>query len=657
LVLRPTGKTAVSQHESLLVGLLLPSLLIFFVFPSFVFGHEKDKDSKQLSSAAARIMAVDFYSADSGKSLLVVITSHQVQPEVQSISDRNISLIFPKTELPSSLEIPISTKPEETGVARIEPRFNSKYQAVELHIELVEQIPYVLRLTGTEIRIEFSQLQETLVMAEEPEVDEEREVTETVDGAPTEPAADLNGVSGPEGAVAIDEALLAEFYGTEGMEEPEGLKADSTEEVQISDYSPVHSKFDEFIDELAEGFSYELRILPTETINKVSGSRANPQNVLEIPKYTLEVELRPNFYLNYRKLRLSFEPRNTFTWQKWKDGIKSGEDDEDIDLFINYWLSGLQMTDSLWISYGRENIQWGPSYLVSPSNPFFLNNGLVNPKREVPGQDFGRAVWVPTSSFTASFIANTDEGEAEFFGDFERVYALKLDLTGHKKYFGLIGSSRENDRERLGAYGSLTPLDGFVMYFEGQVSQGTNALYPVVSDQTTPTGDPIIVLEETQDDSNDLEVEALLGLTYNFEAGPSLTLEYFLNTAGYNDEEAELILDFADQLNQILSLPPILQQQFDLNFEGTIDLRLRGLRKNYLFGQYQHLNIRNVFNIVLRYTYNLDDNGSQLNPILQYDFNDNVQLFLIGIQNFGDKDDEFRFFVDYSYFIGFQYTF
>jgi hypothetical protein len=47
---------------------------------------------------------------------------------------------------------------------------------------------------------------------------------------------------------------------------------------------------------------------------------------------------------------------------------------------------------NLYLSYGRENLQWGPSYLFSPSNPFFHDNGRSNPKKEIPGMDFARLV-------------------------------------------------------------------------------------------------------------------------------------------------------------------------------------------------------------------------------------------------------------------------
>ena len=68
------------------------------------------------------------------------------------------------------------------------------------------------------------------------------------------------------------------------------------------------------------------------------------------------------------------------------------------------------MRENLFVSYGRENLQWGPSFLFSPSNPFFQDNGRRNTYLEVPGMDFGRLVFIPASAWAISFIANTGEG-------------------------------------------------------------------------------------------------------------------------------------------------------------------------------------------------------------------------------------------------------
>jgi hypothetical protein len=418
-----------------------------------------------------------------------------------------------------------------------------------------------------------------------------------------------------------------------------------------------HSIFDPFFQEFSEGFSYALRALINQTVTDVNESAANPQNFLGVPKYIFELDFRPDFYLNYRKLRLMAKPRVITRWTRIEDGIRDGESDWENDVFLNEWIAGLQALDSLFISYGRENLQWGPSYLVSPSNPFFLENGLRNPKREVRGQDFGRAVWVPDSSWSFSFIANTDEGEYKLVDDFERAYALKIDYTGYGKYLSLIPSYREHDRERLGSYGGWTVTDGLLLYAEASGSQGTDRFYPVETGLTFPSGVPIINFQQTKDDSSSLEIISLFGVSYKFEKGTTLALEYLYNKPGYDDKQWELIRDFYEEIGRLIDRLP---REFAQALFDRIDFRDRELpflREHYLNFQFLNSQIWYDLALSLRYTFNLDDESSQFIPIAQYDLNDHLQAYFVGTLNFGDRDAEFKLFRDDSYFFGLQYTF
>ena len=128
-------------------------------------------------------------------------------------------------------------------------------------------------------------------------------------------------------------------------------------------------------DEVKEGFDYLIRTLVFGTVQEPSDSTQNPNNdFLQIPAYSSEIELRADFYLNFRNLKLEVKPRVTGSWQKWEEGSRDGDTDTDTDLYVNEWMAGLSLTDDLFVSYGKENVQWGPSYLFSPSNPFFNIN-------------------------------------------------------------------------------------------------------------------------------------------------------------------------------------------------------------------------------------------------------------------------------------------
>jgi hypothetical protein len=444
------------------------------------------------------------------------------------------------------------------------------------------------------------------------------------------------------------------------MEQGEETVESKTEATQTPIIKVAEPAKDGFIKEILGGFNYNIKALFFESYQALSNSTINPKNVLDLPRINLQFELRPDFYLNYGRLRLSALPRFTFSWLSWEDGLPAGETDEDADVYLNEWLASFEVFKSLFVSYSRENLQWGPSYLVSPSNPFFIDNGRSNPKVELGGMDFARLIWVPSSSWSISFIANIDEGEQDYLSDdFEPIYALKLDATGYRKYLSLIASYRETDRARLGAFAGWTITDGLLLYAEGDVAEGTSALYPVET-SVIIAGEPVITFEPTQDESDDLETLSLLGASYTFEAGPTLALEFVLNTAGYDDKDAERALKSVEQATRLLLLKKMYGLPFPIEITENDILfnnRLRLLRKHYAMLQFNYANIYNVLHLAFRYTYNIDDNSSQLIPILQYDIGDHTQLFIIGNQNFGSQNTEFRLFVDTVWTFGIQVSF
>lgn len=409
--------------------------------------------------------------------------------------------------------------------------------------------------------------------------------------------------------------------------------------------------------EATKGFNCLFKTLVFGTTMKPSDSTQNPNNdFLELPRYTFDFELRPDLFLNFRRVTLIAKPRINMERQYWKDGNRDGDSSTEDDCYVNEWIVRLRLTEGLFASYGRENLQWGASFLLSPSNPFFRNNGQSNPKCEVPGMDFARFVWIPNSSWTASLIANTDEGRQEFvLDDFEQTYALKLDYNSYQKNFSVIASYKEEDRFQIGAFAKWTVSDALMLHGETSVTQGTSALYPV--EIITPLGSSIQMIPVKEDESS-LEGLLLLGGSYTLEAGPTLTLEYIFNSTGYDKKEAELYYELRDEASQAFYSPyPGVAEIAQLLLIQTLDTKLRLLRKNYLMLQYQHSQIRDILNLIFRYTYNIDDYSSQFVSIVEYDVGDHTQLFLIGNQNFGSKNTEFRSIVEYSWMLGLEYTF
>jgi len=407
-------------------------------------------------------------------------------------------------------------------------------------------------------------------------------------------------------------------------------------------------------DELSEGFEYSMRFLTFGTCQKVADSSQNPNNdFFQIPRYSTELEIRPDLRLTFRRLDLSVKPRMNLEWMAWEDGVREGDTDWDDDWFINEWLARLRMTENLFVSYGRENLQWGPSYLFSPSNPFFRDNGRRNPKREVPGMDFARLVWLPGMSWTISFIANLDEGRQEFrFYEFDKIYALKLDYTGQEAYSSMILSHQESDRNRLGAFGGWTATDALLIYGEGTISRGTNALYP--KNAANPFGASMVAVD---DEDSSLKGTILAGGSYTLEVGPTLTVEYAYNSPGYSDDQAKAYYQLRQAAADAYTLSAPIGDLSRLTLSQTADPKMRFLRRNYVMFQYLHNNIQDVLNLTFRWTQNLDDSSGQFIYIVEYFMGDHAQLFSIGSINSGSGDTEFGTILDYQWMIGLEYTF
>ena len=134
------------------------------------------------------------------------------------------------------------------------------------------------------------------------------------------------------------------------------------------------------------GFSYRLQGLGYGIVrDPVADSTLNPDNFLNISRYQATAELRLDLELARERLTLGINPRLELTWQEWDTGPRDGTSQTDEDLFVNGWLVRYRFGDRLFAAYTRENLQWGPSFLLSPSNPFIERNGKNNPWLEMPG--------------------------------------------------------------------------------------------------------------------------------------------------------------------------------------------------------------------------------------------------------------------------------
>ncbi|MFT0174060.1 hypothetical protein ACLKMY_34510 [Paraburkholderia mimosarum] len=366
--------------------------------------------------------------------------------------------------------------------------------------------------------------------------------------------------------------------------------------------------------ELIAGFYSRINVLGYGIIQDPVNSALNPDNALAIPRYQSQLTLRPDFSLNFRRLELGIKPRFEADWSRVQNGIHGDTDLTTATAYINEWIARYRVTDQLLVSYGRENLQWGPSQLLSPSNPFNQNNGKNNPAIEQPGLDYARVVAIPNASFTGSFIANTGAGRlnasGEASGPFHKAYATKLDYTGEKAYFSLIVSKRDTTPWRIGYFAGWNVSDALLLYSEGSAALSTNAALPHP------------------------DYDVLAGATYTLMNGAMITGEYFHHNAGCTHQ------------NIAQCISPL-----------AIDPTNPYPRRDYLLLQYIDTKLVRNVSLTVRVIHDLNDHSTQLLSDVEYEVGQNWLIYFVPSVTFGPSSTEFGSLVRYSIFAGVSFTF
>jgi hypothetical protein len=216
----------------------------------------------------------------------------------------------------------------------------------------------------------------------------------------------------------------------------------------------------------------------------------------------------------------------------------------------------------------------------------------------------------------------------------------------------MILSHKEHDRNRLGAFGGWTATDALLLYGEGTISNGTDALYPEKANN--PFG---VSMEQIDDEDSSLKGIVLIGGSYTLEMGPTLTMEYVYNSPGYSDGEAKDYSSLRKNASDAFDLIGPIGDLSKLTLSQTADPGLRFLRRNYVMFQYNHNDIRDVLNLTFRWTQNIDDGSGQFISVVEYFVGKHIQLFSIGAVNSGAGDTEFGSILDYQWMVGLEYTF
>jgi hypothetical protein len=389
----------------------------------------------------------------------------------------------------------------------------------------------------------------------------------------------------------------------------------------------------------------DLQALSLITVTGLAAdSVANPGNTLaRLPEHEFSAEVRPEFRCDATPLSLTFGPRLT-----QRTGFAGSYPQAATDLYVQDWTVRAKLLPTVTASYGREVLQWGPSMLVSPSNPFHRDNGKGNPLREIPALEFFRAVWVPSSRWSISYITNTALGRSvPDDSPFRAVHALKMDRRGDSFAATAIVSRPAGGRVTTGASIQRTVNDALVVYAEGSVRQGSTGLYPV----RTPDA-PGWLLLETKRASDAVSGSALLGALYTTANGSTWNLEYLTGRDGYSSSEAATLHTAEMDLAQALASTKPASERAAAVLASAMNLGLRTLRRNYMFAQFLQTGIHDKVDLTLRYTLGLDDGGGTAVGYMNWSVGDRVQIVGLVTAMSGGPASEFARVIHYQVLAG-----
>jgi len=404
-----------------------------------------------------------------------------------------------------------------------------------------------------------------------------------------------------------------------------------------------------------DGFSYNVRALLFADAQYPAHSSQNPDNAfLNLYRYSATFELRPDLFYDSSVMSAVLKPRFTSSRFRWEDGAAKGDRDTLTEASVNEWRVQAKPHATLFVSFGKEKLLWGPSFLTSPSNILFKDTEKINPVAEVEGRYLARLMYLPNAALTLNAISETQKGADGSQANANPIRALKADWVGASASVSLIGYFQQDDRFRLGSFGQWTASDALLLYYDGIVFRGTDALYPS-PDPGNPLGGTLV---PRYDGSGRLFTTVDAGGAYTFLGGSTLSLEFLYNGQGYGDADAAEYYRLRDQAAAHYFDGGLMSALSARTLNQTLNTGMPFLRRYYLMGQYQVREISNVLDIMVRYVHGIEERAGQASTILEWKLSDRAQFFNINMAGIGHgRETEFNSILTKSFMAGIEVHF
>lgn len=289
----------------------------------------------------------------------------------------------------------------------------------------------------------------------------------------------------------------------------------------------------------------------------------NPDNqVFQLSRSQGTIFLRPGFKISKNRYAFVVRPRLTaVTREAPVSNLPNSPVDSKasyIDLYTNEVFAKYDQGEYFQIALGRQNYQWGPAEILSPTN-FMLNEltSRAEPYYEVRGVNMARVnlsfggawSWVTLAELPPLGDSSYGLSQHPVDGN-EKRWLTKLDYNcnGGANFLGLEVGSRTRDRAMslIGTYGAWAPTDAWQFYADAITGKGSDVPYP------DATGVP----STAEIESSKIYTLGVIGLRYTFAGGTEWRIEQIRNDYGFTSAQQRDYLNALKRggLSQYLAL-------------------------------------------------------------------------------------------------------
>lgn len=220
------------------------------------------------------------------------------------------------------------------------------------------------------------------------------------------------------------------------------------------------------------------------------------------------------------------------------------------EAYLSQWQLRVRAAEDWNVAAGREVMNWGTAQFRSPSSPFYFENGRGDPMRELVGMDSVKLTWTPDiqNSVTISHIVGSGYRAAQP-DRWRDSWLFKFNQRRDDWTYGMVAVKTPILKTFYGTHAQITLSDSLMLHGEISFSASPYALQSPV-DMTQPFSIQTPAPQRST---------MLVGTTYTFENGKSLTAEYLHDNHGYTAAEQQAYFQRAVQSPNIaLSLAPNL---------------------------------------------------------------------------------------------------